>query len=70
MTWHPDRRLLTIEEAAQSVDRPASTIRRWIAEGRLRTVGKQGRRALILEAHLLEADADTVRPKPRIVGTT
>lgn len=61
MTWEPDLRLLTIPEAAKSVDRPESTIRRWIAERRLRVTAKQGRRALILEADLLEADAETVR---------
>lgn len=69
MTWQPDRRLLTLEEAAASVHRPASTIRRWLAEGRLRATGRQGRRALILESDVLEADASTTRSKPRILVT-
>lgn len=67
MSWHPDRRLLTVEEAAESVHRPVSTIRRWISEGRLNVAGRQGRRALIRESDLLETDADTVRTRPRIV---
>lgn len=70
MSWHPDQRLLTIPEAAASVDRPQSTIRRWLAEGRLRQAGAQGRRTLILESDLLEADADTTRSRPRIVRPT
>ena len=67
MSWAPHRRLLTIDEAAHSIERPASTIRRWISEGRLRTVGKIGRRALILESDLLQTDADTARPQPPTV---
>ena len=61
MIWDPHARLVTIPEAALSVDRPESTIRRWIAEGRLRTVGRQGRRWLLLEADVLQVDADTLR---------
>lgn len=67
MSWEPERRLLTIPEAARSVGRPQSTIRRWLSEGRLRIFGKQGRNPLILESDLLEADADTVRSRPRTV---
>lgn len=59
MTWEPDRRLLNLKEAAASVDRPESTIRRWISEHRLTIVAWHGRRALILEADLLRVDADT-----------
>jgi hypothetical protein len=64
--WEPDRRLLTIEEAARSVARPQSTIRRWLAERRVVPVAWQGRRPLLLESDVLAVDAD-----PRKVnGTT
>jgi predicted site-specific integrase-resolvase len=59
MTWNPDRRLLNLDEASRSVGRPQSTIRRWISEDRLAIIAWQGRRALILEADLLQVDADT-----------
>lgn len=61
MTWDPTLRLVTIVEAARSIDRPASTIRRWISEGRLAPIAYQGRQALYLEAHVLQVDADTHR---------
>lgn len=61
MSWDPHARLVTIPEAALSIDRPESTIRRWISEGRLRTMGRQGRRTLLLEADVLQTDADTLR---------
>lgn len=61
MTWDPDARLLTIPEAAKSVGRPESTIRRWLAERRITPTGYMGRRALLLEADVLQVDADTVR---------
>jgi excisionase family DNA binding protein len=59
MTWDPSRRLLTIQEAARSVGRPASTVRRWLSEGRITPTAWQGRSPLILEEHVLECDADT-----------
>lgn len=66
MTWEPERRLLTVAEAAASVGRPASTIRRWLAEGRLQPHARRGGSPLILEAHLLEVEAATRRkPRPR-----
>lgn len=68
MTWEPDRRLLTVEEAARSIDRPESTIRRWLAEGRLKAAGKIGRKKLVLESHLLQVDADTARQSAGTVG--
>lgn len=64
MTWHPELRLLTIEEAADSVRRPASTIRRWLAEGRLTPRASHGRRPLLLEADVLEVDGNTRRGRP------
>ena len=58
MTWKPHLRLVTIDEAAELVDRPASTIRRWISEGRMPVIAKQGRRGLVLEAHVLRVDGE------------
>lgn len=66
-TWDPHERWLTIPEAALSVDRPASTIRRWLAEHRLQPVAHLGRRTLILEADVLQVDADTRRHHSRTV---
>ena len=59
--WDPTARLLTIEEAAVSACRPASTIRRWLADGRLKPYAKYGGRTLILEDDVLRVDADTRR---------
>lgn len=59
--WNPKLRLITVEEAAVSVDRPASTIRRWISEERIEVFAKMGRLTLILESDLLRADADIRR---------
>jgi hypothetical protein len=56
--WNPALRLVTIEEAAVSVDRPESTIRRWICEQRVTVFAKYGRRTLILESELLKAEAE------------
>lgn len=75
MTWNPAARLLTIDEAADSIDRPASTIRRWLAEGRLTPHAFHGRRNLILEADLLRVEAILSAPrgtmkKPRDAGTS
>lgn len=61
MTWEPHKRLLTIDEAARSVDRPSSTIRRWISEGRLRPTATTGWRKLYLESDVLAVDAATTR---------
>ena len=55
--WDPHQRLLTTEEAADSIDRPASTIRRWLAEGKVRTYATIGRTPLILESDLLDTEA-------------
>lgn len=66
MTWHPDRRLLTVEEAAESVDRPASTVRRWITERRLLPQATWRGRPLLLEADVLRVDAETRRRRPRL----
>lgn len=63
MTWEPGRRLLTIAEAAASVGRPASTVRRWLAEGRLVVSAHRGASPLILESDVLEADAEAARPR-------
>ena len=59
--WDPNQRLLTITEAADSVDRPESTIRRWLTQG-LRTYATHGRRPLILEADVLAYDAKVRTP--------
>lgn len=68
MTWDPSRRLLTTEEAAQSAGRPASTIRRWVSEGRLTAHAHMGRQALFLESDVLRVDGDTRRGRPTRVG--
>lgn len=70
MTWNPKQRLLTIEEAAKSVGRPPSTIRRWLAEGRLTPYARQGRSPLILESDALLAEADTRTKRARTVTGT
>lgn len=57
MTWRPHLRLVTIDEAAELIDRPTSTIRRWISEDRLKPIAHFGRRTLLLEAHVLRVDA-------------
>lgn len=68
MTWHPNRRLLTVGEAAETVGRPASTIRRWVFEGRLKPTARQGHRWLYLEADVLRVDAETHSRNRRTVG--
>lgn len=55
-------RLLTIKEAAKSIDRPASTIRRWLSDGEVRAYAHAGRNPLILESELLETEARLRRP--------
>lgn len=61
--WDPNKRLLTITEAAESIDRPASTIRRWAAEGRIEAAAYRASRHqhLYLEADILRAEAATRR---------
>lgn len=54
--WDPHARLLTIEEAAKSLTRPESTIRRWLSEG-LKVTARLGAKALILESDLLAWEA-------------
>jgi excisionase family DNA binding protein len=72
--WNPHQRLLTIEEAARSVGRPASTIRRWLTEG-LTVFARLGHRPLILEADLLAFESGRMSPphgtmkNPRTAGT-
>lgn len=63
--WDPYMRLLTIAEAAASIDRPQSTIRRWLSSGDVRAYAHAGRKPLILESELLETEArlrGNVRP--------
>lgn len=55
--WDPHMRLLTIAECATSLDRPQSTIRRWLSEGEIRAFAHAGRNPLILESELLETEA-------------
>lgn len=62
MTWQPHLRLVTVEEAAELVGRPASTIRRWVSEGRLPLAAKHGRRNLLLESHVLRVDGELSAP--------
>lgn len=66
MSWDPNRRLLTIAEAADSVERPESTLRRWISEGRLAPAASMGKTSLFLESDVLKAEADarTSRARP------
>lgn len=63
-TWRPEQRLLTIDEAAESVMRPASTIRRWVSEKRLTVRAKRGRQQLVLESDVLEVDGNTRPGRP------
>lgn len=67
--WDPHMRLLTINETAASTGRPASTIRRWVSEGRLTSHAwlntPHGRRDLYLEADALAVDAATRRTRSR-----
>ncbi|MGN6245128.1 MAG: helix-turn-helix domain-containing protein [Motilibacteraceae bacterium] len=57
VTWEPEKRLLTIEECAASIDRPVSTVRRWVSEGRIKPYATWQGRYLYLESHLLHAEA-------------
>ena len=59
MNWHPHRRLLTITEAAASINRPASTIRRWVSEGRLEAAAQSDRARYYLESDVLAVEAAT-----------
>jgi len=68
--WDPHARLLTITEAAASIDRPASTIRRWISEGRLKPTAWLGWQALYLEADILDVEATTRRKQKRTKPNT
>lgn len=70
MSWDPTQRWVTIEEAARSVARPPSTIRRWISEHRITPVAKLGRRTLLLEADVLQVDGDTTRQQRGTVRPT
>ena len=67
--WDPNKRLLTINEAAHSIHRPESTIRRWISEGRLKPRAFRWQsfrnQDLYLEADILKVEAAT-RHKPRM----
>jgi len=69
MTWHPHRRLLTITEAAVSIDRPASTLRRWVSEGRLEPAAESDRARYYLESDVLAVEAAT-RHHPTSAVTT
>lgn len=60
--WDPYLRLLTIDEAAESVRRPSSTIRRWLTEGRIAPVARMGRQPLLRESEVLATDARLRRP--------
>ena len=60
--WDPHARLLTIPEAAKSIDRPESTIRRWLSQGDLCPYAHTGRNPLILESELLDTEAKMRRP--------
>jgi excisionase family DNA binding protein len=55
--WDPHLRLLTIAEAADSIDRPESTIRRWISEGRLEPAATNGRTRYYFESDILTVEA-------------
>lgn len=68
MSWDPNRRLLTIAEAANSVERPESTLRRWISEGRLKPAARMGKTGLYLEADVLKAEAEARASRARPVG--
>lgn len=59
--WDPQTRLLTPREAAESIQRPYSTVRRWIHEDRLKPHARRGKRYLYLEVDVLRVDAETRR---------
>ena len=63
--WDPYLRLVTIAEAAESVQRPESTIRRWISEGRITPLAYMGRQPLLRESDVTRADAARCRPRLR-----
>ena len=64
--WDPYARLLTINEAAASIDRPASTIRRWISKGLLEPAATNGRTRYYYESDVLQVEAATRRAKPLV----
>lgn len=57
--WDPHKRLLTVTEVAESIDRPTGTIYRWISEGRLTAYARHGKHWLYLEADVLKVEAAT-----------
>lgn len=63
--WDPYARLLTASAASLSVDRPYSTIRRWISEGKLKPFASQGTTRFYLESDVIALDAVTLGPHPR-----
>lgn len=60
--WDPYARLLTAYDAARAVDRPYPTIRRWIAERKLKPFASQGNTKFYLEADVIALDAKTLGP--------
>jgi hypothetical protein len=62
--WDPYARLLTAAAASLSVDRPYSTIRRWISEGKLKPFASQGTTRFYLESDVIALDAVTLGPHP------
>lgn len=61
--WNPERRLITINEAALTIDRPASTIRRWASEGRIPCIVIVNRKHYYRELDILRVDAATHRTR-------
>lgn len=57
--WDPYLRLVTIAEAAASIDRPASTIRRWMSEGKLAPIARMGVQPLLRESDVTRVEAET-----------
>ena len=62
--WDPYARLLTALDASRAVDRPYPTIRRWIAEGKLKPFASQGTKKFYLESDVIALDAVTLGPHP------
>jgi excisionase family DNA binding protein len=56
--------MLTVNEAAQRLNRNPETVRRWIRSGRLRA-RKIGTQHMIDEADIHEATGDELLPVPR-----
>lgn len=63
--WDPRHRLLTMAEAAVSAQRPESTVRRWVAEGRLVAAATAAGQPLFREIAVLDVESHARRGDAR-----